>query len=367
MPCPVATTFERASRAWIVFCAGLLMTASVVTYMWNSTRNVLRLKAANDSVSALARTDPLTGLANRRAFLEQLARAFAGAARGNNFFAVHFVDLDEFKDVNDTQGHETGDLLLKEVAARLTNAVRAEDVVARFGGDEFAVLQVDAADRSAAGVLAERIVKALAAPYTLNGVEQRVTASIGVAPHSAAVEGPKEMLMQADLALYRAKADGRNCFRFHTGELDQQVHLRVDLAEQLRAGIDRGELELHYQPQVEIRSGEIVGLEAQLRWNHPTRGEIRPSIFVPVAERTGGIRGAGTMDAGAGVHAISRMGRQAASPFPDWRSASRRRSSGGRKNSNARSPRTSSAGASAGCHRAGAHRIRDDGGHEKAE
>ena len=186
-----ASTFQRVSRAWIVLCAGLLMTASVVTYMWNATRNVLHLKAVNDSVSALARTDPLTGLANRRAFLEQLARAFSGAARGAGFFAVHFVDLDEFKDVNDTQGHETGDLLLKEVAARLTNAVRAEDVVARFGGDEFAVLQVHATDASSAGVLAERIVRALAAPSMLNGTEHRVTASIGVAPHSAGVEGPR--------------------------------------------------------------------------------------------------------------------------------------------------------------------------------
>ena len=191
-------------------------------------------------------------------------------------------------------------------------------MVARFGGDEFAVLQVHATDASSAGVLAERIVRALAAPFMLNGTEHRVTASIGVAPHSAGVEGPKEILMQADLALYRAKADGRNCFRFHTGELDQQVHLRVDLAEQLRAGIDRGELELHYQPQVEIRSGEIVGLEAQLRWNHPTRGEfgLRSSFRWPSALAEFRRLGNGCWHERAGKFA---SGKTRISPFHEWR------------------------------------------------
>ena len=173
--------------------------------------------------------------------------------------------------------------------ARLGTSVRETDLVARFGGDEFAILQTDVTDPAMAGTLAAKIVRSLAAPYTINGDELRVTASIGIALYSDEVAGPDAMMMQADLALYRAKDDGRNCFRFHSGELDQQVHLRVTLADELRLAIERNELELHYQPQVEISSGRVVGLEALVRWNHPTRGLIMPSIFIPIAERTGAI------------------------------------------------------------------------------
>ena len=293
MPAAGASTLVRHNRAWIVFCAGLLITGLVVAYIWNSIRHVRRLQATNDTASALARTDALTGLANRRAFVEQLTKAFAGVARGNVPFAVHFVDLDEFKDINDTQGHATGDEFLKEVAARLNAAVRTNDLVARFGGDEFAILQADVIDPSAAGVLAGKVLKALAAPYSINGVDLHVTASIGIALHSEQIDGPKAIMMQTDLALYRAKGDGGDCFRFHSGELDQQVHLRVNLAEELRTAIEHKELELHYQTQVEIRSGRIVGLEALVRWNHPTRGAIPPSIFIPIAEQTGGIAALG--------------------------------------------------------------------------
>jgi diguanylate cyclase (GGDEF)-like protein len=284
-----AASLALHDRAWIVLCAGLLITGLVVAYLWASIRHVRRLQAANDTASALARTDGLTGLANRRAFIEELARAFAGVARGDPPFAVHFVDLDGFKDINDTQGHAAGDALLKVVAERLGAAIRAGDRVARFGGDEFAILQTDVRESSAAGVLAGKMIEALNAPYSIEGVGLHVTASIGVALPSDEVVGPDAILVQADLALYRAKDGGRACFRFYSGELDQQVHLRVNLAEELRAAIGREELELHYQPQVEIRSGQIVGLEALVRWNHPTRGLLMPSIFVPIAERTGGI------------------------------------------------------------------------------
>ena len=287
------SAYARHDRAWIVLCAGLLITGLVVAYIWNSIRHVRRLQATNDTVSALARTDALTGLANRRAFVEQVTKAFAGVARGDVPFAVHFVDLDEFKDINDIQGHATGDEVLVEVAARLKAAVRANDHVARFGGDEFAILQEGVIGPLDAGALAENTLKALAAPYSINGVDLFVTASIGIALHSDQIDGAKAIMMQTDLALYRAKNDGGNCFRFHSGELDQQVHLRVNLAEELRMAIERKELDLHYQTQVEIRSGRIVGLEALVRWNHPTRGAIPPSIFIPIAEQTGRIAALG--------------------------------------------------------------------------
>jgi diguanylate cyclase len=269
-------------RAWIILIAALLVSGLIVAYLWASGRYARR-------VEMLALTDPLTGLANRRAFLERLALAFAASGRSANPFAVLFLDLDDFKDVNDTLGHAIGDALLQQVVLRLRNTVRPTDLVARFGGDEFAILQADARDPLAAATLAARIVKCLAAPFEIEGHEVRITASIGISPYTADVAGPAAMMMQADLALYRAKGDGRNCFRFHTGELDQQVHLRVTLAEELRLAIGGTELELYYQPLVEIVSGRIVGLEALVRWNHPTRGLIMPSIFIPIAERTGAI------------------------------------------------------------------------------
>ncbi len=280
VPMPGGPLTTQHDRAWIILIAGLLVSGVVVAYLWASGRYARR-------VEVLALTDPLTTLANRRAFLERLTMAFATSRRSASLFAVLFLDLDDFKDVNDTLGHAIGDTLLRQVAQRLKNTVRPTDLVARFGGDEFAILQADASDPLAAATLAARVGTRLAAPFEIEGHEVRITASIGISPYSADLAGPAAMMMQADLALYRAKGDGRNCFRFHTGELDQEVHLRVTLAEELRLAIGGTELELYYQPLVEINSGRIVGLEALVRWNHPTRGLIMPSIFIPIAERTG--------------------------------------------------------------------------------
>jgi diguanylate cyclase (GGDEF)-like protein len=269
-------------QAWVVLAAGLLVGGLVLANMSASDRYARRIEA-------LAQTDPLTTLTNRRGFVARLTLAFADARRGGSPFGVLYLDLDDFKDVNDTLGHAIGDALLRQVVERLKKTARPTDLVARFGGDEFAILQADASDPIAAATLAARIGTCLAAPFTIEGHEVRVTASIGISPYSADVVGAEAMMMQADLALYRAKDDGRNCFRFHTGELDQQVHLRVTLAEELRVAIDGAELELYYQPLVDIVSGRIVGLEALVRWNHATRGLIMPLIFIPIAERTGAI------------------------------------------------------------------------------
>jgi len=251
--------------------------------------DITERKAAEDKIALLARTDPLTGLANRATFVERLHQVFAAAQRGGNAFGLLYLDLDHFKDINDTLGHPVGDELLKEVGARLSRNIRETDLVARFGGDEFAILQTDMGEPAAAAALAAKIVAALSAPYNIGDNELHVTVSIGISPYVSAADGPDVMLSQADLALYRSKEEGRNCYRFHTDDLDRQVDERVTLADELRNAIDHDELELFYQPQVELFSGRIVGMEALIRWNHPTRGLLGPAVFLPIAEKTGGM------------------------------------------------------------------------------
>jgi diguanylate cyclase (GGDEF)-like protein/PAS domain S-box-containing protein len=250
-------------------------------------------KAAEEKIALLARTDSLTGLANRATFIERLHQSFASSKRAESPFAVLYLDLDRFKDINDTRGHPAGDLLLREVAERLKNAVRKNDVVARLGGDEFAVLQTDIGDPADAGALAGKIRDSLGMPYKIAGSELHITASIGISPFSPDTSEPDAMLAQADLALYRAKEEGRNQYRFHSEDLDRQVSERVALAEELRSAIEHSEIEVYYQPQVELSSGNIVGMEALVRWNHPTRGVLAPADFIAVAERTGTMRALG--------------------------------------------------------------------------
>jgi diguanylate cyclase (GGDEF)-like protein len=290
VPMPDGPLAASHDRAWIVLIFGLITTAVIVTYIQASRSHALRMMRANQKVSNLAQTDALTSLANRRAFTERLAAAFAACGRGARPFAVLYFDLDHFKDVNDTLGHGFGDGLLQQVAIRVVNAVRENDVVARIGGDEFAILQSDVEDLSAVGALAAKIKKILSEPYFIEGNEVHLSASIGISRYTPDVAGPDAMMIQADLALYRAKADGRNCVRFHSAELDREVNERVVIAEELRGAIPRNELELYYQPQVDLRSGRIIGLEALLRWNHPKRGRIPPAIFIPIAERSGQIQ-----------------------------------------------------------------------------
>jgi diguanylate cyclase len=290
VPMPDGPLAVQHDRSWIVLIFGLIITGAVVTYIQSSRSHAVRMMRVNQKVSELAQMDALTGLANRRAFMNRLGAAFAAAGRGVRPFAVLYFDLDHFKDVNDTLGHAAGDELLHEVAARVLGAVRGNDIVARFGGDEFAILQSDVDDLAAAGTLASKICKIVAEPYSVDGNEVHISASIGISHYSPDVAGPDAMMIQADLALYRAKADGRNCVRFHSAELDREVTERVILTDELRGAIGRNELELYYQPQVEIRSRRIAGMEALLRWNHPTRGQIPPSVFIPIAERSGEIQ-----------------------------------------------------------------------------
>jgi diguanylate cyclase (GGDEF)-like protein/PAS domain S-box-containing protein len=251
--------------------------------------DITERKIAEEQIALLARTDGLTGLANRTTFIDRLRQTLAAAKRGANPFAVLYIDVDHFKDVNDTLGHPIGDALLKGIAERLKANTRDEDVVARLGGDEFAILQTEVVDPTRAGGLATKLLHALSEIYVLRGNHVRITASIGIATYVPDTSAPDTILIQADLALYRAKEQGRNQYRFHTEDLDETVRERVLLSAELRDAIEKGQLELYYQPQVEIVSGTIVGAEALVRWNHPTRGLLLPSDFLLIAEQTGTI------------------------------------------------------------------------------
>ncbi len=251
--------------------------------------DITERKAAEDKITLLARTDGLTGLANRSTFTERLAQSFAAAGRGASAFAILYLDLDQFKPVNDTFGHPIGDLLLQQVALRLKGCTRESDLVARLGGDEFAILQGEIKEPASAGTLAAKIQAALALPYSINGNEMHISVSIGISPFVPGTQSAELMLVQADLALYRSKNEGRNQYHFHSDDLDKDVRERMTLAGEIKSAILRGEFELQYQPQVELSSQKIVGMEALIRWNHPTRGLLAPGLFIPIAEKTGTI------------------------------------------------------------------------------
>jgi diguanylate cyclase (GGDEF)-like protein/PAS domain S-box-containing protein len=251
--------------------------------------DITERKAAEDKITLLARNDGLTGLANRSTFTERLNQAHAGAQRGAPAFAILYLDLDNFKPVNDTFGHPVGDLLLQQVAQRLRDCTRESDLVARLGGDEFGILQGEIKEPANAGVLAAKIQSALALPFTINGNDINISVSIGISPYFPSSSGADAMLVQADLALYRSKDEGRNQYHFHSDDLDQEVLDRVTLAAEIKNAIDKEEFELQYQPQVELSSQNIVGMEALVRWNHPTRGLLPPGLFIPIAEKTGTI------------------------------------------------------------------------------
>ena len=248
--------------------------------------DITERKLSEDRIALMARTDVLTGLANRGTFNDRLRQAFAAVQRGANPFAVLYLDLDRFKEVNDTQGHPVGDELLREVAQRLKEATRGTDLVARLGGDEFAILQSDVVDLELSGALAAKIIQAVSAPYSIDGLQLRIGTSVGISVYSTEATTPDSLLVQADQALYRAKEDGRGQYHFHSDALDLKAREHSALAEDLRHASDRGELELYYQSQVDLASGRIVGMEALIRWNHPTRGLLLPGVFMPTAEKS---------------------------------------------------------------------------------
>ncbi len=245
---------------------------------------------AEAGLTHLAMHDPLTGLPNRLGLTARLEEAIRGRGEGN--LAVLFIDLDHFKAVNDSLGHAAGDELLAVVAQRLRASTREPSTIARLSADEFVI--IDEVDADQAATVGQRMLHDLGAPIVIEGLEVVVTASIGAAVADAGDDTAESLLRRAEIAMYRAKARGRNSFELHDpSHADPEVH-RLRLLGELRAGITAGELRLHYQPQVELRTAEFTGVEALVRWQHPTRGLLPPSEFIDVAEESGLIRELGT-------------------------------------------------------------------------
>ncbi|MCI1192437.1 EAL domain-containing protein [Calidifontimicrobium sp. SYSU G02091] len=237
-------------------------------------------------IAHLARHDALTGLVNRAVLREELERLLARNARGEDL-ALLYLDLDRFKAVNDSHGHPVGDELLREVAARLRGCVRDTDLVARLGGDEFAIAQCGAPQPTASRRLAQRLIEALSAPFEIAGVQAHIGTSVGIAVAPFDGDDPDTLLKNADLALYRAKADGRGALRYFEPAMDERARRRRTLEADLRAALALQQFHLEYQPVVRVADAAVCGVEALLRWRHPVRGEVSPAEFVPLAEDTG--------------------------------------------------------------------------------
>ena len=247
--------------------------------------------------AALARQEPLTGLCNRVGLRDRLDAALADAGRTGAPLAVLMLDLDRFKAVNDTLGHPVGDALLRKVAERLRKATRSGDVVARLGGDEFAILQVGplpgAEQPQASEALARRLVDLVGRTYVVDGHMLNVGVSVGIALAPADGRDADALLKHADLALYRAKAEGRGTYRFFEPAMNAQMQARRSLEIDLRRALALKQFDLAFQPQIQLETGQVVGFEALLRWNHPERGPVSPALFIPLAEEIGLIVGIG--------------------------------------------------------------------------
>jgi predicted signal transduction protein with EAL and GGDEF domain len=280
-----------------------------VQYMLRASSAFNSLKRQEDRLRYLAYYDPLTSLPNRRSFNEQLSRILKRSQRHNATAALLFIDLDHFKRINDSIGHARGDSLLVEIAKRLTMELREEDAInyfsetsaeeggdsdgateiARLGGDEFTVVLSDVMNIADIEKVARRILSSLSEPIALQSHNPVVTPSIGIALYPQDGKDPDTLVRNADTAMYVAKAEGRACYRFYNEEMNSKAVEQLKMEEELREAMRNHELELRYQPQVDSNTGEVVSMEALVRWKHPTRGMVSPQEFIPVAESTGQI------------------------------------------------------------------------------
>ena len=250
-------------------------------------RDVSERERAEEQIRTLAQFDTLTGLPNRTLFQDRLETAVAQAKRQHELLGIMFIDLDRFKSINDTLGHGIGDKLLQSLAGRIKSCTRAMDTVARLGGDEFAIIQTGLKGVDGAVVLARKILQAIDKPLVIDGNALPVTGSIGISVYPVDDRDPIELLKDADLAMYQAKDESRNSYRFFCADMQSSTQHRMLLEKDLRHALEANEFLLHYQPQISISERRVVGMEALVRWQHPERGLVPPNEFIPAAEESG--------------------------------------------------------------------------------
>nr|WP_307728012.1 EAL domain-containing protein [Massilia terrae] len=272
--------------AWVAVTAIRDDGGKVINYMSMLT-DITERKRAEENARHQAEHDGLTGLPNRVLFLDRIQQALATWRRERKCFAVMFIDLDRFKQINDTLGHKAGDIVLREVAQRLRHSVRGVDTVSRLGGDEFVVLLADIHGAEQAAHVAGNVMQALARPIELERQEIVQSVSIGIAICPGDGEESVTLLHHADVAMYHAKQEGRNAYRFFSPAMNDHVVERVQMENMLRRALENREFVLEYQPEIEIETGRTIGVEALLRWRHPERGLLMPQEFIPVAEESG--------------------------------------------------------------------------------
>ncbi|MBI5040326.1 MAG: diguanylate cyclase, partial [Gammaproteobacteria bacterium] len=261
--------------------------SGAITHYVSTGKDISERMQTQQRLDYLAHHDALTDLPNRLALLEQLQRALTRAARHSKQMAVLFLDLDRFKQINDTLGHSVGDRMLCAVASRLAKCLRQGDTVARLGGDEFAILLEDLNQPKDVVPILEKLVEAMRHPFGLDGHEFFLTFSIGISVYPLDGDEAEVLLSNADTAMYRAKVEGRNNYRFYTADMNARAFEHLELENRLRRALEREEFVLYYQPKLDLKSGCVVGVEALLRWQHPERGMIPPGEFIPTLEDTG--------------------------------------------------------------------------------
>ena len=279
---------RKGTRRWMESRSGPLRNPANGQIMrFAICRDITERRRSQAQIQYLAYHDTLTGLPNRALLLDRLERALAQAERYNQLMALLYLDLDHFKLINDTLGHGVGDRLLKEIAARLSSALREEDTVVRLGGDEFLIILPRIFVPHDATPVAEKVTAALSRTFVIQGHELHVTASIGISVYPKDGKDKETLMEHADVALYQAKEAGRNTYQFFNRETNAQAQERSILENALRAALEGGGLMLHYQPQVDLQSRSITGLEALVRWRHPELGIVPPSASIPIAEESG--------------------------------------------------------------------------------